>query len=422
MRLMRTERFSHIYFIVLFLLVLLNSCEEKPEVIGVGLIPSGDALSVSFDSLGTIRGYTVYGDSVLGMSKTNYILGSQVDDYFGFSKAEIISQIQPSITGSFGSNPHADSVILSLRIASIKGIPTAPVMVTVYEYTEMINRDSAYWSNMDITGKYRDQVIGTARLLANDTLIKVLITDTVFINKFLQAPDSVLGSIPYLQEYVNGLYITTEDAVSGGVLVSMDWQTGLHKLTFHYENDSISSSDTMSALTLDFLIGTSSMGINLFQHDYKGYPIEPYVNSGSVDDSLLFVQSLAGVSPIIKLTGITDWIDSMPVAIIDAKLIIPVVDRSHPGQKESYLPSNLGLFIIDNEYRFSYDYILDWESAGGDYDKSSNSYIFNLKVQIQSIMAGRRTLPGEFDWKSHIRLCKCAVSLDMLEIRMCTPF
>ena len=78
---------------------------------------------------------------------------------------------------------------------------------------------------MDITGKFRDQVIGTASLTESDTLIRIIINDTVFINKFLRAPDSVLGSPTYLQEYMNGLYITMEDAVSEGVFLKMAWQT-----------------------------------------------------------------------------------------------------------------------------------------------------------------------------------------------------
>ena len=32
--------------------------------------------------------------------------------------------------------------------------------------------------------------------------------------------------------------------------------------------------------------------------------------------------------------------------------------------------------------------MLDWERAGGDSDKYTNSYIFNLKVQMQSIIKG----------------------------------
>ena len=386
---MRTERFLRFCIVGLFLFILLNSCENKPDLIGADLLPSGDAIRVSFDSLGIIKSYTVFGDSMRSDYKSIYILGSQVDPYFGFSRAEIITQIQhSSSSGSFGSNPVVDSVILSLNIKDIIGVPAAPTVVEVYEYTELISSDSSYWSNMDITGKYREQIIGSASFPATDTVIKIRITDDVFINKFLQAEDSVLGNTTYLQEYINGLYITTEEVLSGGIFMTLDLGATLHHLMFYYSNDSISSNDSTSAFSQDYLIGVSSTEINIFQHDYSGYPIEPYINNGSLNDSLLFVQSMAGVSSIIRLEGITDWRDSMPVAIIDAKLILPVSDSNFTLQKGLYLPSALSLYLIEDRYSYNYDYMLHGPGAGGAYDPLTNSYIFNLKVQIQSIIQG----------------------------------
>ena len=39
-------------------------------------------------------------------------------------------------------------------------------------------------------------------------------------------------------------------------------------------------------------------------------------------------------------------------------------------------------------YSQTYDYTLDAESFGGDYDYESNSYSYSVKVQMQSILAG----------------------------------
>ena len=97
---------------------------------------------------------------------------------------------------------------------------------------------------------------------------------------------------------------------------------------------------------------------------------------------------MSGVSPVIRLEGIEAWKDSMPLAINDAKLIIQVADTNLTLQSSEYRPSFLGLFLVDGNYRQNYDYLIYPEGAGGSYDILTNSYIFNLKVQIQSILAG----------------------------------
>ena len=383
---MRTERFSLLCFFGLFFLLLMNSCEDKPDVLGIELLPGGDIMTISFDSLGMVYGHTITLDSVVGNFKKLQILGSQVDHYFGFSKAELITQMLPSVSsGTFGTNPVTDSVILFLPIREIKGIGAAPLRVSVYEYTDSISSDSIYYADMDITGKYRDQVLGTGQVSENDSVVKIWITDNDFIDKFLTAQDSVLGYTKYLRELISGLYISCDDALSEGDegFVVLDWSISDHKLAFYYKNDSIDS------LYQDYQLGQYTIGINLFKQDYTEYLIEPYIDNGLMNDSMLFVQSMGGVSPLIHFVGLLDWRDSVPVAIVDAKLIIPVVDTNLTWQGYEFAPPNLKLYRYNgSSLLLNYDDALLTNGSGGGYSSELNSYVFNLKVHIQSIIQG----------------------------------
>lgn len=356
-------------------------------MVGLDLLPGSDAMSVRLDTSMVITGYTVRGDSTLANFKTKYILGSQADPIFGLASAEIVTQLRPStVVLSFGTNPSIDTVILYLYLDEIKGKEQANMQVSAYEYADTISADSVYYSNMDITGKFRDEVLGTAMVEPGDTVIEIWIEDEEFRNKFRDADDSMLNSAVYLQQIMRGLYITCDDPVNGGMLASLDWSGGGHKLEFRYANDSSDSN------VMNFLVSTPPTTINLFSHDYTGSGVESYITAGSTNDTMLFIESLGGVGSVIRFQGIEQWRDSMPVAIIKADLCIQMVDTSLTLQEGKYLPSVLELYLLKDGKRYNYDDFLYRQGnglpPGGEYDEETGSYIFNLKIQVQSIIRG----------------------------------
>ena len=80
----------------------------------------------------------------------------------------------------------------------------------------------------------------------------------------------------------------------------------------------------------------------------------------------------------------------MPVAINEAKLILPVADTNLTGQKSEDFPSKLVLYMVQPNGRYSlvYDYVVASESFGGTYDAVSSAYEFTIKVQLQSLARG----------------------------------
>jgi len=219
----------------------------------------------------------------------------------------------------------------------------------------------------------------------DDTLIRIPITEETFINKFLQAEDSILSSAEYIQELMYGLYITGDDVATEGGIATINADAEGTMLEFYYAND------TVDSISQNYTISRQRcQQFNLFSHDYTGYPIGEFLIDTSRNDSLLFIQSMAGVYPKIRFPEFPRWIDSMPVAINEAKLIFPVVDSSLTQQKSENLPSKVVMYLQEpsGRYNFVYDQVVSPESFGGDYQDFSNSYNFTIKVHLQSIAAG----------------------------------
>ena len=384
---MRTEKRPPFYlFVPLILFALLISCEEKPDFIRGDLLPSGVDFRVAFDSLEVTYGYTKPADSIPSGFKEYYLVGNISDPFFGISRAEILTTISPSINSrGFGNNALADSVILYLPLQEKVGDGALPMHLKLYELTEQIHFDSNYFSNGDVTGKYREPEIGSITLTEGNTLMKVFITDQVFINKFLTAHDSILRSEENLQKFMNGIYFTTNQAIDKGNMFSIDFDDPQNYLYFYYRNDTASGQSQYFSLESD-----QNGRINLFDHDPAGYPLEEYLQNGSDNDSLIFVQSMAGVSSVIRFPGLEHWLDSMPVAINEARLIISIADTAYTMQKKEHFPDRLNLYLVheDGRYSLTYDNMLDAENYGGIFSPSSRTYSFSIKAQIQSILAG----------------------------------
>ncbi|MFC2112567.1 DUF4270 family protein [Bacteroidota bacterium] len=380
---MRTEKHNYFYLsLILFFFTLLSACEEKPDFIGRELLPSGDNFTVSFDSLEVVYGYTNPADSTRIRYKQYHLIGNIRDPFFGSSTGTLVSTISNSSTSKgFGPNPVMDSVIFFMGWDDLIGEGLNPLTLNVYEFMEFVRFDTSYYSNWDVSGKYKEPPLGTTTVYRSDTLAKIYINDQEFFDKFLTAEDSILGSGAYLQELIYGLYFTTDDAGDEGGIFRVDFDNTL--LRFYYHND------TALELTQYYSLDNNTNGrVNLFSHDVSGFPIESYLGHGSDNDSLLFVQSMSGVNSRIRFPDFNHWLDSSHIAINEAILIIPMADTSITMQQSKYFCESLILYLVneDGTYSRTHDSWIDPGSFGGEY--KNGAYTFTVKVQLQSILAG----------------------------------
>jgi hypothetical protein len=136
--------------------------------------------------------------------------------------------------------------------------------------------------------------------------------------------------------------------------------------------------------------GNLSKEFNIFENDFTGSPLENFLNNGDDPDSMVYIGSPGLVNGIIRFPELSTWLDSMPVALNHAQLIMTPVDTLESGLSIQDYPASLELlrYGSDGVNRFLYDYMLDQNSFGGNYDPETNSYKFNLKVHFQSYLNG----------------------------------
>jgi hypothetical protein len=368
------------------LFALLVACDNTPDYIGRELLPSGDNITVAFDSVELVYGYSRPLDSIRAGYKENHLLGSIIDPFFGSSKAEILTTISSSNTSKgFGTHAVADSVILFISWSERSGDGRLPLQLHLYEFNELLRYDSTYYTNMDMNGRYREPELGSVAMPLNDTMAKIFISDQAFIDKFLNAADTTLRNSNHVQEMMYGLYLTTNDALDEGGILHINFNDAGNGLYFYYSND------TATSLSQYYSLDNSTNGrVNIFRHDPTGYPLEAYLKNGSDNDSLLFVQSMAGVSTLIRFPELEHWMDSMPIAVNEARLVLTMADTLYTRQQSKYFPGSLDLYMLNANGSITrvYDNLLDATSFGGEYEASNRTYSFTIKVHFQSILAG----------------------------------
>ncbi len=369
------------------LLVFIPGCNDDPDRIGVNILPSSDDFFVFYDSTELIEVSTHYGDSMRSDSKFRQLIGSYVDPIFGFSKAEIITQIEaPGLIPEYDAGDKVDSAFLTLYFSDHFGDDEALHQVSIYEFTEELDDDSSYFSNYNPEGKYLEEAIGTGTMPANDSIIRIKISDMDLLERIMSAEDTVYKNSSMFFELLRGFYITAEDQQAlGGSIFYTDLTNELSALTVYYHNDE----DTLYfKFSMGWFFGVS---INLFSHEYAGYEVEPYLNDGSDNDSLVFIQGMGGLYSSMRFPQLDSWRDTVrlsgPVAINSADLVIIPEDRplNYLRPDDDY-PVGLNLYWVnkENQYIYLYDYLMDETTFGGGYISDEKLYRFDIKAQIQS--------------------------------------
>jgi hypothetical protein len=370
--------------------MMLSGCEQKnPDEMGRDLLPDSDDFYVNFDSVEVIQAFTRIGDSIISSDKSVQLLGNHEDPVFGKSTASFITQVEaPGKTMVFGTNPVIDSVILFVYVNGFYGDSNATHEITAYEYTDSLEYDTSYYSDFDVIGKYDPVPVGSGIAITSDTLIRIYISDDDLENRFLTAEDTVFKSNSLFQEMFRGFYLTTGDISGEGSILYTSMTNTLTRFTIYFKNDDDTSS-------MYFMLGRNyGQNINIFSHDYSGSMLADYLNDQGENDSLIFLQSMAGVNAIVRFPQLSSWLDSIkntgPVAINNAELILTPEAMPLLDQESDQYPVGLNLLWIgdDKKYNYIYDYLLNAEAFGGEYVANDDCYIFNIKIHIQSYFAG----------------------------------
>ncbi len=377
--------------------IFISSCKE-PDTIGLEVQPPDDQLNLEHTDTLSLVTYTVLDDSIRSDETVLALAGQYSDPVFGIHSSSFYTQLRLSSNNAdFGANPVADSIVLTLVYKAVYGDTNTQQTIKVYELNQNIYRDSSYYSNNSFL---------TGSLLGTKTFVPKPL-DSVKVDSVKKAPhlrvklspqlaqrfidvsgsSSLSDNATFLQ-FFKGLYITMTPSGNPGAILSFDLLNSLSQVTMYYKNNASDS------LKYNFVINENCARINHFNH-HRYFNASSYLKSqikGDTikGDSVLFIQSMAGLKVKIKYPYLKNLIANGKIAINKAELIIKL-DNDDLSETDYAPPPQLVLleeqsgkirFIIDQYEGISY--------YGGLYTASKKEYRFNIARHLQQILDGEK--------------------------------
>jgi hypothetical protein len=371
-------------FLAVFITIVFSftGCKEDPSLLGRDILPPGDNMYVKIDSSTFVSAYSVSGKHIVTTANTNYPIGCIKDSIFGYSTAGIVAQYIPTALAPPNVVLSVDSIFLTLSIAGSYGDTVTPQTIRVYELTEQLRRDTVYYSDYDITGKYDLVELGSALFSPKDSVIKIRLTREDYLGRFIALNDSVYETIDNFVNVFKGFYIKTDDVSEKGGFAIINSQVLSTRLDMYYNYGGTGS----NSYTMYFAASVAKF--NVFSHDYNSYPVKNHLDVPG-NDSILFIEGLAGVSVRLKFPDLDTFLVGKKVAINKASLFIPVENSVFGTQNVNNFPVNLMLFMLEDngDYHYLDDYIISNGYFSGIYDASKKAYIFNIGLHLQSYIA-----------------------------------
>lgn len=375
------------FTLILLLSLLLWRCISPPDYLGYDIIPSQDFLSVKVDTSFTLSAYTLAGDTLDSRAFTEAIVGSVYDEIFGKTQASFLSSVQiGSVNHDFGDDPVIDSVFFILNHKETFGDPSIPMKIYIHELTDTLHVDSVYNALDPLSDIYNPEPIGLINY-QGDSQLKVPLS-FAWAEKFVTADSVSLSTQADFQKLFNGIYVRTDPFETHNKAVHyFDWNNTNNRIVIYYtktiEEDSIvSSSFTM-------LLNTFCKRYNHFEHNYSAASPSlkiNHINDTIIQDSVFYIQGMGGVRGMLKLNDLKSWLDSMPVAINRAQLIIE--RESHAGMPADTIIDKITIYHKDDDkINIIDDYDLN-AGAGGTYNRAKDHYSFNITLHLQHLLNG----------------------------------
>jgi hypothetical protein len=401
----KTSTFSASFFKILILLIGIsfNACKES-DTLGGNLLPADDQSQFKSSGKFNLTTFTIKEDSLKSDDLSSSLLGSYVDPVFGKTTASFLTQFVASSNQlDFGSNPIADSIILSMTYSGYYGKVdkrNGLQKIKIYRVDSYIYKDSAYYSSEnpykyvlesgflsehaflpDPTGKYQT---GTPVQKFN---LPISLGQNILDNK------DAINSGGFLN-FFRGLYFkpVNDFQTSGnGAILSFNLvnSAAQSKLSLYFHNDT-----STAPQKFDMPITSDCSRINFFNHERNGVQaINNQLADTTKGKTQLFVQNMAGLSSKIWFTNLESWKDSLPLAITKAELVIPVESSSI-----DIYGVQSRLILVEKDENGEYTSIPDFDLGdsyfNGYYNPANQTFRFNIALYLQEVLSGKRIQKG----------------------------
>ncbi len=295
------------------------------------MLPNSDDLNGIYTDTLTLRTKTVTEFPLKTTTNSKFLLGTITDPVFGKSTASIFTQFQIGGQVDLGSpdSLFVDSLVLTMQYNGHYGSFTDAQNIKVYQVTQDINADSAYYSNrsfgtsvtevgrkLNFTPDFSSTII-----IVNDTIaasLRIRLSDHLGQDLLRQSKGANFASNSAFQNYFKGLLIASDSMQNGkGVMYfNLTSSTSVSKLTVYYHKPDV------SALAFDFIIGTDCATFNHYTHNFISTEIQTALQSNSTSDSVVYVQSMAAVKTKITIPNLKN-LGSILVNKAELEITVP---------------------------------------------------------------------------------------------------
>ncbi|HMG13998.1 MAG TPA: DUF4270 family protein [Saprospiraceae bacterium] len=345
-------RYWHSFLLIAVCIFTWSACNDSLDF-GTDLLQQGQLEVGSTDTL-NLRTTTVSQDSVLVYDPAikivdAFLIGTYQDPFFGTTKASAYLQYRLGSTISPDiSNATIDSVVLSMVYDTLRnyGDYQHQVSFDVFRIRENMTTTAQVYSNK----KYitDNTPVGTTSFVPSpftsqtffeypggfkDTVTSRQIRirlDQSIIDDISSAKDSIFNSNDNFQKIFNGFKISSSTINSGISAYSpLDPNS---KITVYYTKHGVfPAPDTINQY--EFIVSTLSTRTVSFEHDYSTSLVKTYINSGALNDSLVFLQGMAGTQVKIEIPNV----ESLNKKIIN-KAELNIYIKNLSGDNPKYTP------------------------------------------------------------------------------------
>jgi hypothetical protein len=367
--------------------ILFSGCKDENEL-GRDILPDGDYLNTIFSDTTQVLTSTVKEDSLRADELSLQLLGSDKNPVFGLSTTSVYSQVNLEGTPTFSNLPQADSLVLILSYSGYYGDTSAQQTINVYRLSEDMRTDSSYYSNRSFTHDLTS--IGSLNYLPQPFTKVVVDSDTVAAQIRIRLDQSLADSIILLNgtptlssnadwlSYFKGLYIESMPVNVQGAISYFSFFNSKMTLYFH-DTTNVNVSKTYN-------FSLTGARLNHFEHDFTGYDAGNQLADSTVNDSINYVQAMAGLKMKITFPFLKHFTDSGSILLNRAELKInataPIIPYS--------LPQKMYLVIKDEngQNSFPLDYFESSGYYGGEINTTGDGYSFNITRQLQRYLDG----------------------------------
>ena len=261
---------STLFSAILFLLIIIvTSCEEKPTIIGKGLLPASDFVDIKSDSTLTVEAYTRYIQSVVTTNRSYSYMGKLYDEYFGETTSDFVGQLRLLQKWPGGGAFSVDSVKFFFIIQGAKGILDSTIehKIILKETTTQLTAGAKYYSDQDPdTAGGKNFGSFPLTVIKKDTAQSLNCTLPIWVGEYLMRDTLKLSQesdANDFRSFFKGLYVALDNPVKP-FLAAMTFETTDFTIRVYYHSYKAGLS-----LYYDFVMNANSVRYNRYIHNFS---------------------------------------------------------------------------------------------------------------------------------------------------------